>query len=88
MRFFYFIHCMEKNNYPRHIEHVFEFDIAPGQGVERLDVYLTRVIPNASRNKVQEAIAEGAVIVNGVKVKNSRKILPGDHIVCTILKPS
>lgn len=87
MRFFYFIQCMEKNNYPRHIGHVFEFDIAPGQGVERLDVYLTRVIPNASRNKVQEAIAEGAVIVNGVKVKNSRKILPGDHIVCTILKP-
>lgn len=86
MRFFY-EETMEKNNYPRHIEHIFEFDVPPGQGIERLDVYLTRVIPNATRNKVQEAIAEGSVVVNGAKVKNSRKVLPGDHIVCTILKP-
>lgn len=77
----------EKDNYPRHIEHVFEFVIPPGQGIERLDVYLTRTVPNASRNKVQEAIDAGAVLVNGKTVKNSRKILPGDVIQCTLLKP-
>lgn len=78
---------MEKDNYPRHIEHVFNFTIPPGQGIERIDVYLTRVIPHATRNKVQEAIDAGVVLVNGKSVKNSRKILPGDCIECTILKP-
>lgn len=78
---------MEKDNYPRHIEHIFNFIIPPGQGIERIDVYLTRVIPHATRNKVQEAIDAGVVTVNGKPVKNSRKILPGDSIECTILKP-
>ncbi|MFP4370486.1 MAG: RluA family pseudouridine synthase [Candidatus Kapaibacterium sp.] len=75
------------DNYPVHIEHNIELDIAPGQKPERLDKYLAAHIVNATRNKVQKAIDEGRVQVNGIQAKASRKVQPGDHIECIILKP-
>jgi 23S rRNA pseudouridine1911/1915/1917 synthase len=77
----------EKSNHPEYIEKVFEFDIPPGQRPLRLDVYLTTALLNATRTKVQKAIAEGMVTVNGRTAKTSRKVQPGDHIVAKIMKP-
>ncbi len=74
-------------DYPDLVEHIFEFRIPRGQKPERLDSFLTRSIQNGTRNKVQAAIAEGLVKINGLPTKSSRKIQPGDHVVCTILKP-
>lgn len=55
---------------------------------ERLDVYLTGFIQNATRAKVQKGIKEGLVVVNGQQASRpSQPVQPGDVIVCTILKP-
>lgn len=55
---------------------------------ERLDVYLTGMMQNATRSKVQRGIREGHVIVNGDAVtKPAATVQAGDHIVCTVMKP-
>lgn len=77
----------EKNNYPEYTEHEYRFKIPIGQTPERIDVFLTNSIKNATRNKVQKAIDEGCVFLNGINVKANRKIKGGDEIVCLILKP-
>jgi len=53
----------------------------------RLDKYITGFIQNASRSKVQKAIEEGYVVVNGKKMKSSYNMKPGDIIDITIPKP-
>lgn len=68
------------------IEQLYEFYVPPGQRPERLDVYLTHVIPHATRTKVQKAIEAQVVLVNGKPAKPSRKIQPGDYILCRIYK--
>ncbi|NLO18475.1 MAG: RluA family pseudouridine synthase [Ignavibacteria bacterium] len=78
---------IEKNNYPEYIERTFTFKVPAGQKPERLDCYLKRSIENASRTKVQKAIDENRVQINGRQVKPSTKIQPNDLIVCQILKP-
>lgn len=72
--------------YPEKIETIFEFKIPKGQLPERLDVFLANSIKNATRTKVQKAIDEGVVTVNGKQAKASRKIQPLDEIICKILK--
>ncbi len=72
--------------YPEKIETIFEFKIPKGQIPERLDIYLANNIKNATRTKVQRAIDEGVVFVNGKTAKASRKIQPNDEVICKILK--
>ncbi|MFA6457372.1 MAG: RluA family pseudouridine synthase [Bacteroidota bacterium] len=65
----------------------FEMRIPPGQTKERLDVYLTSHTENATRTKVQEAIKNGEVLVNGKTVKPSYVILPDDLITVELSRP-
>jgi 23S rRNA pseudouridine1911/1915/1917 synthase len=53
-----------------------------GQELIRLDKFLTARIENISRNKVQQAIEGGRVLVNNNAVSANYKIRPGDNIVC------
>jgi 23S rRNA pseudouridine1911/1915/1917 synthase len=53
-----------------------------GQEPMRLDKFLTARIENISRNKVQQAIEGGRVLVNNKTVSANYKIRPGDSIVC------
>ncbi len=76
-----------KNNYPEYIEKVFEFEVTPGQAGERVDVFLTRNIRNATRNKVQKAIEGGTVTVNDKNVKSNKKLNAGDKVRCVLMKP-
>ena len=46
----------------------------------RLDVFLTGVLPNVSRSRVAQLIKEGAVLVNGKKVKAGYSLVFGDEI--------
>jgi 23S rRNA pseudouridine1911/1915/1917 synthase len=62
-------------------------DVPPGQSPERLDVYLTHHVENATRSKVQQAIRAGLVLINGVSVKVSYKVSGGESIDITIPKP-
>lgn len=55
---------------------------------ERLDVYLTGMMQNATRSKVQRGIRKGHVIVNGEVVeKPAASVQAGDVIECTVMKP-
>lgn len=52
-----------------------------GQEPMRLDKFLVARIENASRNKVQQAIESGRVLINGKPVQSNHKIKPGEEIV-------
>lgn len=67
----------------------FRFDVPAGyEAGERLDVYLTGFLLNATRARVQKGIKQGMVVVNGeVSTKASRVVQAGDAIVCTLMKP-
>lgn len=66
----------------------FDFTVPPGHHENlRLDKYITQFVQNATRNKVQEAIKDGHVLVNGVVEKVSYKMQPGDRIEITLPKP-
>jgi 23S rRNA pseudouridine1911/1915/1917 synthase len=57
------------------------------QSRERLDVYLTHQIQNATRSKVRAGIDAGFVLVNGKQVKASHPIAPGEVIDITLPHP-
>jgi 23S rRNA pseudouridine1911/1915/1917 synthase len=51
----------------------------------RLDVYITRLLPEFSRSRVQQLInEEGAVLVNEKPSKNSFKLSEGDEVLITV----
>jgi len=77
---------MEKTDHIERIEKVYEFTVSKGQKPERLDRFLTRSVQNATRTKVQKAIEEGRVLVNGSKKKVSYKIAYNDFIRCVVMK--
>ncbi len=62
-------------------------EVAQTQKPMRIDVYLTQQVENATRNKVQEAISEHRVLVNGKPVKANYKIKSLDTIQVTFLRP-
>ncbi len=61
-------------------EKKFRFEVPPGKKKERLDLYLTNSIENATRSKIQKLIEAGLVIVNSKYVKSSYLVQPGDVI--------
>ncbi|MEK6650569.1 MAG: RluA family pseudouridine synthase [Bacteroidota bacterium] len=63
------------------------FDVPDGQSRVRLDIYLTRMVENATRAKVQSAIGAGMVLVNGRARRSSYTVQPGDVIAVTLLRP-
>ncbi len=52
----------------------------------RIDKYLTRFYPEASRTKIQRAIKKGHLKVNGEDVKKSYAVEPGDRIVFRLIR--
>ena len=74
-------------NRPEYIEQNFDFIVAKGQNPERIDVYLTHSVQNATRTKVKRSIDEGRVLINGKIAKANTKVAPNDIIQCKILKP-
>ena len=69
------------------MKNTFDIAIPPGQKKERLDLYLTTHVENATRSKVQEAIRNGEVTVNGRTAKVSHPIAPGDLIHVELSRP-
>ncbi|SRR5579883_500146 len=69
-------------------ERILEIRVAKGETPERVDQYLSRVIANSSRTKVQHAIAAGAIVLNGKTLdRASYKIRGGDLFHITIPRP-
>lgn len=61
-------------------EKKYRFEIPEGKKKERLDVFLSSSIENATRSKVQKLIDAKFVTVNGVTVKSNYKVKPFDVI--------
>lgn len=58
-----------------------------GQALLRVDKFLMQRIENASRNRIQNSIEAGNVLVNGKTVKSSYKVKPADDISLVLPHP-
>ncbi len=58
-----------------------------GQTLTRLDKFLMDRLPNISRNKVQSAIKDGYVLVNGNEIKPNYRVRPSDEVVISLPEP-
>ncbi|MGB5287674.1 MAG: RluA family pseudouridine synthase, partial [Ignavibacteriaceae bacterium] len=61
-------------------EKKYRFEVPEGKKKERLDLFLTNAIENATRSKVQKLIDADLVTVNGVVVKANYQVKPNDVI--------
>jgi 23S rRNA pseudouridine1911/1915/1917 synthase len=59
----------------------------PKQSLLRVDKFLMARLPNASRNKLQEAIKDGYVKVNDQHVKANYKVHPADVVTVELPEP-
>ncbi len=58
-----------------------------GQSLLRIDKFLMSRIENATRNRIQNAIEAGNVLVNDLVIKASYKVKPGDIITIVLPEP-
>ncbi|WP_129713702.1 RluA family pseudouridine synthase [Pedobacter sp. SYP-B3415] len=58
-----------------------------GQSLLRLDKFLVQRIENASRNRIQNAIDAGSVLVNGKPGKSNYKVKPLDEVSIVLPHP-
>ncbi|MEO0059833.1 MAG: Ribosomal large subunit pseudouridine synthase [Bacteroidota bacterium] len=65
----------------------YRFDVPKGQELVRIDKYLVNMIPNATRNKIQNAATNGDIFVNNTVVKSNYKIKPLDVIQIMLSHP-
>ena len=61
-------------------EKKYHFEVPEGKKKERLDLFLTHAIENATRSKVQKLIDADLVTVNGIVVKANYQVKPNDVI--------
>ncbi|HRQ49873.1 MAG TPA: RluA family pseudouridine synthase, partial [Agriterribacter sp.] len=57
------------------------FTVDKGQDPVRIDKFLMSRIEGGTRNKLQQGIEKGFVLVNSQPVKSNYKVRPGDHII-------
>ncbi len=57
-------------------------------GGARCDRFLADKLPDLSRSRIQELIAEGAVLVGGKPAKNSRRLAEGEKVEIRIPEPT
>lgn len=64
-----------------------QIKVDPKQDLLRIDKFLMDRLPNVTRNKVQKAIKDGFVQVNGETIKANYKIHPNDTIRIALPEP-
>jgi len=65
----------------------FRFDVPKGQLLLRIDKFLMNLIPNATRNKIQNAASAGDIFVNNVPVKSNYRVKPLDVVRIMLSHP-
>lgn len=65
-----------------------QITVDPGQGMMRLDKYLSLHLKNISRNRIQNAIDADSVKVNNTSAKSSYKVKPNDEIILSLVRSS
>ena len=58
----------------------FKYEVPKGQALLRIDKFLMGMVPNATRNKIQNAATSGNIQVNEVAVKSNYKVKPLDIV--------
>lgn len=75
------------SHYPDYEEDLIVIDVPSGKEPERIDSYLSQLVKNASRTRVQKSLEEGMVKVNGKLIKKSSfKVNANDKIECILLR--
>jgi 23S rRNA pseudouridine1911/1915/1917 synthase len=64
-----------------------ELIITAGESPKRLDLFLASHEPTLSRSALQRLIEDGRITINGLTVRPSQKIRPGDRILLEIPRP-
>jgi 23S rRNA pseudouridine1911/1915/1917 synthase len=65
----------------------FRFEVPKGQLLLRIDKFLMNLIPNATRNKIQQAASNGDIYVNDAPVKSNYKVKPLDVVRILLSHP-
>ena len=65
----------------------FRFEVPKGQLLLRIDKFLMNLIPNATRNKIQNAATNGDIYVNDLRVKSNYKVKPLDVVRILLSHP-
>jgi 23S rRNA pseudouridine1911/1915/1917 synthase len=65
----------------------YRFVADKGQGLLRIDKFVTVRIENATRTKVQQAADDGNILVNGKPVKSNYKVKPLDVVTLVLPHP-
>ena len=65
----------------------FRFEVPKGQLLLRIDKFLMNLIPNATRNKIQNAASAGDIYVNDFPVKSNYKVKPFDVVRILLTHP-
>lgn len=65
----------------------FRFIVDPGQGLLRIDKFLSNRIEGTSRNRIQIAAEAGSINVNGIPVKSNYRVKPGDEVTILLDYP-
>jgi 23S rRNA pseudouridine1911/1915/1917 synthase len=65
----------------------FRFEVPKGQLLLRIDKFLMNLIPNATRNKIQNAASAGDIYVNDVPVKSNYRVKPLDVVRIMLSHP-
>ncbi len=71
---------LEESNAPELRERL-RLKVDKGQELLRIDKFLHNRIEGATRNKIQQAVDDGMVLVNGQPVKSNYKVRPGDDVL-------
>ena len=80
---------IENNEFSGEREEMYEhfrFEVDKGTDLLRIDKYLMNLIPNTSRNKIQQATKAACILVNGKPEKQNYRVKPLDTI--TVLLPN
>ncbi len=64
-----------------------KFVADPGQKPLRVDKFLSNFMLNTSRNRIQSAVNDGSVLVNGEAVKSNYKVKPEDEVTIVLSYP-
>lgn len=59
----------------------------PRQSLIRVDKFLTDRLPHVSRTKIQDAVVEGFIKVNGKIIRSNYRVHPGDEVIVALPEP-
>jgi len=69
------------------MDDIMEMKVTGEQAGMRLDVYVSGLVPEMTRSRVQKLIIEGGVTVNGIPSKSNYKVREGDTVSVKVPRP-